>query len=173
MRCPRRDESFGADVRFPGPDEYRPHRGESWPVCSYCGSLDPAHFMQRAAEGARLCPTDKSYKVYIDIPNPRVGKERIVGTANHTVEGWLSPWSERAIRVARETGYRLDESVVSVQIGIEGATETLKFYFPHLSAEQQQRFVELLNARTLNLATPGHFYVLPFFCMRHPKGETA
>jgi hypothetical protein len=38
-----------------------------------------------------------------------------------------------------------------------------KFYFQHLSGAQQQRFIELLNAGTIKLGYPGHFYVRPFF----------
>ena len=38
-----------------------------------------------------------------------------------------------------------------------------KFYYQHLSPEQQERFVELYNTRAMRLAEPGHFYVLPFF----------
>lgn len=40
-----------------------------------------------------------------------------------------------------------------------------KFYFQHLSAEQRQEFVDLLNARTMNIGYPGRFYVLPFFAV--------
>lgn len=39
----------------------------------------------------------------------------------------------------------------------------MKFYFDHFSAEQQNRFLELLNACSLKVGFPGHFYVLPFF----------
>ena len=41
-----------------------------------------------------------------------------------------------------------------------------KFYFQHLDEAQRRAFVELLNAKTLNLAYPGRFYVLPFFVVR-------
>lgn len=40
-----------------------------------------------------------------------------------------------------------------------------KFYFQHLSVEQQARFVELYNAG-MKLTMPGHFYVMPFFMRR-------
>lgn len=43
-----------------------------------------------------------------------------------------------------------------------------KFYFPHLSVEQMKRFVDLVNAKTLRLAFPGHFYVRPFFMAQVP-----
>lgn len=38
-----------------------------------------------------------------------------------------------------------------------------KFYFQHFSEEQKVRFIELLNAKSLQLKAPGHFYRLPFF----------
>jgi hypothetical protein len=79
--------------------------------CSYCGSMDPAIFMQHIEEGGEITPTDKPYKVYVE----RCGQ---------------------------------------------------KFYFEHLSQEQQTRFIELLNQRKLKIAHPGHFYVLPFFIAR-------
>lgn len=39
----------------------------------------------------------------------------------------------------------------------------IKFYFQHLSEEGRKRFIEMMNAGTLNVGVPGHFYVLPFF----------
>lgn len=45
-----------------------------------------------------------------------------------------------------------------VYVGADG-----KFYFSHLSREERQEFVELMNAKKLNIGMPGHFYVLPFF----------
>lgn len=44
-----------------------------------------------------------------------------------------------------------------------------KFYFQHLSVEERKRFIELLNAKKMKLAYPGHFYRMPFFCQRVDK----
>jgi hypothetical protein len=38
-----------------------------------------------------------------------------------------------------------------------------KFYFQHLSPEQQARFIRMMNDHTLILGHPGHFYVCPYF----------
>ena len=38
-----------------------------------------------------------------------------------------------------------------------------KFYFQHLSDEERQRFVDLVNAKKLNIGDPGYFHTLPFF----------
>jgi len=43
-----------------------------------------------------------------------------------------------------------------------------KFYFQHLSVEQKQKFVDLINTKKLNIGYPGHFYVLPFFIVMEP-----
>lgn len=42
----------------------------------------------------------------------------------------------------------------------------IKFYFQHLTVEQQDRFIELVNAKTVHLKEPGYFYVTPYFCSR-------
>lgn len=41
-----------------------------------------------------------------------------------------------------------------------------KIYFQHFDVEQKMRFVEMLNAGTMNIGYPGRFYVLPFFVTR-------
>ena len=37
-------------------------------TCAYCGSLSAEKFMEAVASGAKLIPTDKDYKAYIDTP---------------------------------------------------------------------------------------------------------
>lgn len=41
-----------------------------------------------------------------------------------------------------------------------------KFYFQHLSSEEQTRFIDLVNSKAMKIGIPGHFYVLPFFARR-------
>lgn len=41
--------------------------------------------------------------------------------------------------------------------------KSAKFYFLHLSSEQQAEFIDLHNSRRMTVGYPGHFYVLPFF----------
>lgn len=38
-----------------------------------------------------------------------------------------------------------------------------KFYFQHLSHDDQAKFIELLNNKTMKIGYPGHFYTMPFF----------
>ena len=38
-----------------------------------------------------------------------------------------------------------------------------KFYFQHLSEDEQRHFIELLNLGKVKIGYPGHFYTKPFF----------
>lgn len=49
-----------------------------------------------------------------------------------------------------------------------GGSGGAKFYYQHLSVDQRQEFVRLLNDGTMHVGYPGHFYRLPFFCVRVP-----
>lgn len=43
---------------------------------------------------------------------------------------------------------------------------TLKFYFRHLSCEQKDEFISLLNKGEMVIDYPGRFYVTPYFCVK-------
>jgi hypothetical protein len=61
----------------------------------------------------------------------------------------------------------------------DGSGKRAKFYFLHLSTQQQDEFVELHNSHQMQVGYPGHFYVPPYFTTRvldptHPSpGETS
>ena len=46
-----------------------------------------------------------------------------------------------------------------------------KFYFQHPSLAERRIFIGLLNGGTLCFASPGGFYVLPFFAQSAQKGK--
>jgi len=141
--CPRRFEDGREPLHGEGPDSWRADQ-----TCTYCGSLHPDVFMERAEAGdVRLSPTDKDYKVY-------VGNQ---GGAAFAMT------------------YRKDCRGAPTCTGPDDCThwvteerQETKFYFQHLSEAQQRRFVELHNAKPprLHLDYPGHFYRLPFFMRR-------
>jgi hypothetical protein len=81
--------------------------------CSFCGSLSPESLFEAITLGETLTPTDKSYKVYVEICGRRE-----------------------------------------------------KFYFQHLSKDEQERFIDMLNAGSVTIGFPGYFYQLPFFATR-------
>lgn len=62
--CPRRAEGPKADEL--GADHWEVTDGYS--ACSYCGSLHPETALDLLASRARLTPTDKDYKAYIEVP---------------------------------------------------------------------------------------------------------
>ncbi len=155
FQCPRRAESpFGSSPQFKRDNDYDP----SDDSCLYCGSLNSDTFMARLEAGdVRLGSTDKSYKVYIENAEGAKFKQtyrdcprdkEIIGEAGnkYMVSSCAGP-DACTHRVTRETN-------------------STKFYFQHLSAEQQGRFIELLNAKKIRFQDDYSFYVLPFFCKR-------
>jgi hypothetical protein len=111
--------------------------------------------------GAELGPTDKSYKVYVSRPNPIAGQIIRIGSdsgpafdrAGMPTRADLTPDEIKANHYTRDI------------MGPASSVTNEKFYFRHLSNDQRQRFVELLNAKRVKIGYPGHFYVLPFFCV--------
>jgi hypothetical protein len=137
MQCPRMAES-GIPGALGAAFQYlnKPDDG----TCDYCGSLLPDEFMRRVEAGdVTLDPTDKSYKVYVHNDGGQQFKQ-----SYRTDKGDVGMDQTKWEWVCRET-------------------QECKFCFQHLSAEQQQAFVRLLNEKKLKLNYPGHFYRLPFF----------
>jgi hypothetical protein len=134
-------------------------------TCSYCGSISPELLFAAIEAGHTIEPTDKNYKIYVDLPDLRAGEPYVSCAITFDID---------AERVAREKWVPADPEQLKrdgwgssdykwMQVWPRPATRHAKFYFDHLSEDEQTRFVELLNAKKLNLAYPGHFYRLPFF----------
>jgi hypothetical protein len=137
--CPRRGDSLFA--RSSCPDTWRDDD-----TCSWCGSVNPDILMRRLAAGdVEVGPTDKSYKIYLR----NVGGAPFKQTFRNCYAEGEKPTC---------TGPEDCTHWVTREIG-----ET-KFYFQHLSAEQQAAFIELYNSKRMKIGFPGHFYVRPFFC---------
>lgn len=157
--------------------------------CSYDGSLHPDVFMEWLDKpGTTLTPTDKNYKVYIRVASDDTDEMRVVSSTSREQRPgddqgmeYGREWMAYEDAVERYPELRDDyerhlrhiETLGSshpwrhethwVQVGPRGNTREDKFYFEHLSDEQKTKFVEMLNAKKLNLDYPGHFYRLPFF----------
>lgn len=138
-------------------------------ACSYCGSLSPDELFAAIEAGCELGPTDKSYKVYVDLPEPNPDQMRVVSAATSKPDhgNWVQASEEnRAVIEASGWTYREGEWI---QFGAKGPTINAKFYFQHLSEDECMRFVDLFNAKKIKIGSPGHFYVFPFFMKRAPK----
>lgn len=80
--------------------------------------------------------------------------------------GSLQP--ERFLELAR-AGWIVgptDKSYKAYLAEDETSGRQSKFYFQHLSVEQQDEFIELHNAQQIKFGHPGGFYVTPFFAQR-------
>jgi hypothetical protein len=134
-------------------------------TCSYCGSISPATLFAAIEAGFEVGPTDKNYKVYVDLPNPHAGEPCIDGGAN------FKPGYDDYVLVTEENKSSLPRRGMEarvgsyVHVGVESARLHAKFYFQHLDVEERKRFVELLNAKKIKIGYPGYFYQLPFFCV--------
>ncbi len=140
MNCPRREEV----PEYPGmkkSDVWEKRGGLR--CCSFCGSLHPDDFMDALEKRRSIATTSKNYKVYVMLPNPRVGKRYVMST-----ESRLDIFG---LRINKKT------------YGREGAILQTKFYFQHLSDEQQRRFIELANEKALVFEGGFGFSVPPFF----------
>lgn len=139
-------------------------------TCSYCGSIKPEDFLKAVEDGLKITPTDKSYKAYIDFPP--TGVERVMGSAWSKEQPYIGGWIEATPEVCAKFNYEPwgqdskfhDGEKHWVTTGVDSVI-TKKFYFQHLSEDQRAEFVELYNAKKFNFAFPGHFYVMPFFCV--------
>lgn len=163
--------------------------------CPWDGSMHPDEFMAYLEKpGTRLTPTDKNYKVYIDVESGEPEQmRRVSSTTRKTRPGdengmeygrqWMT-WEE-AVELHPELreeyeqhlrhvaslapSHRWHTETTWIQVDTRGDRRESKFYFEHLSDVQKQRFVELLNEGKLNLREPGYFYARPFFIARESR----
>lgn len=140
------------------------------PIGRYCpwdGSMHPDEFMAYLREpGTELEPTDKNYKVYITVTAEAAGEDpnekHVISARNHggPEDGWVEVGDEEREAMKRD-GWQSEYAYI--QFSSRGDTRSSKFYFEHLSDEQKEEFVELINKKKVKIGYPGHFYNLPFF----------
>lgn len=136
-------------------------------TCSYCGSISPEMLFKAIEDGCELGPTDKDYKVYVDLIEPEPDKLKIVSAVNFDIdeerrkkEGWV-PADKARMRAEGWGG-----EYQWMRLVRQGPIRHAKFYFQHLTKEEQHRFIDLLNTKKVKIGAPGHFYRLPFFAVR-------
>jgi len=124
MRCGRRDE-IGAQgsFNFPAEDEWRDRDGHQ--VCSYCGSLSPDELFAAIEAGCELDPTDKNYKVYVDLPNPKVGQPCVIGSSSGPAFNPFGEPNQPDLTDAEKAAGRYQREIM----GHESPNLNMKFYF--------------------------------------------
>lgn len=152
------------------------------PTCSYCGSISQEAFLKAVEQGLQITPTDKNYKVYVEIPNDEPDALRVIGGSN-SKENPIGSFGKSAtycklecdmtdeeFEMAKNQGWLVEDRRQSgrdqtqwICFGPTGAIKHGKFYFDHLDEEGRKRFIELHNNHTMQLAYPGHFYTTPYF----------
>jgi hypothetical protein len=173
VRCGRRSDPFAPD--FPGEDTWR-EGGNPYhmsPTCSYCGSITPEALFAAIEAGHEIGPTDKNYKLYVEVPTADPTALRVTGGSSGGDEppswGERSQWhryadlTDEQRAMLRRDGWGDGEREGWVMIAPVGPTAHGKFYFQHFDGEQQGRFLDLVNAGKVNFGYPGHLYVRPYF----------
>ncbi len=171
--CPRRMSEFGPWERAEGLDQWTTGHGaigqdRVGPSCSFCGSLHPDRFMELVREGWVVEPTRKSYKANLSEP---VTDEQGAARRNRWME------ADAIARAIRELGERDGKTPAQIQADLDRewterqepllqGERSAKFYYQHLSDEQQAEFIELVNSDRIAIGYPGYFYRLPYFCRR-------
>lgn len=167
--CPRRMGEFGPWSREEGQDTWMPGRslGRREAVglsCSFCGSLHPDRFMELVREGWIVGPTDKNYKAYLGRAATAEEKaQRKTDWLDSLTTRMAASVAERSAKTPEQIRAELAEAYDRDHAGPEPCGQEAKFYFQHLSVEQQQEFIELHNAHRMKIGYPGRFYVWPFF----------
>jgi len=166
--CPRRfepEKSPNGEMK----DHWRAESQSGLTSCAYCGSLDPEFFLKLVEEGCLVIPTDKTYKAYLEVPNPKAGELYVSSVAycdpsevRNLRPSMVRATAEEHSEILESSGWTLKEDMY-IDIVPRPAVLNRKFYFQHLDSTQKDRFLELLNSGVMKVSLPGYFYILPYF----------
>jgi len=152
--CPRKSEAT-LSSQIDHVSHWREDR-----TCSYCGSIAPAFLFESIEINCQIGPTDKNYKIYVDLIEPNPEELQVVGVSTDKKFG--DGWTTADMEILKSQGFN-GGSYKSMRLAPRGSTRHGKFYFQHFSKEECHRFIDLMNNGKLNIGYPGHFYVLPYF----------
>jgi hypothetical protein len=174
---------LGPWERAEGLDEYRPDHGIIGQVrgCTFCGSMEPGDFLEAVKDGAEIGPTDKSYKLYVQQPNPdpdrlhpMSGSHSASPHSTLTELRWEDMTEEQAAEARRVFGGGDDGPHYEwIGFGTRPHIDS-KFYTQHLSPEQGREFYELWQTGRVRWGYPGGPYrplYLPGLVDAAPKEE--
>lgn len=127
-------------------------------TCSWCGSLQPARFMELAGQGWIVLPGDTDDQAGI-------GEPATSAQAARSKAGWLAArgvpaaCGRRAAAIARAAEREWEEHGAPLAPGARQG----EVRFLHLSAAHRAAFARLHDTGKLAIGFPGAFYVTPWF----------
>ena len=143
-----------------GPFKFDPPHWREDGTCSHCGGCKPSIILEAVRNGAEVEPTDKSYKIYVEIPDPNEGQVRVVSTMNFTPEDY-DPAERGYVKAdpakLKESGWH-SEGVEWMQLAPRGPLMRVKCYLNHFGESQALEFVRLIESGKMKISYPGHFY---------------
>jgi hypothetical protein len=74
----------------------------------------------------------------------------------------------KAFFEAIQEGKEIEPTDKSYKVYVK-TTQFAKFYFQHLSNEDQDKFIKLVNDKQIKIGFPGYFYTTPYFCQKIEK----
>ena len=125
-------------------------------TCSHCGGIKPSIALKAIVEGAQVVPTDKSYKIYVDIPNANPDELRVVSVISHDPDD-PENWKPADPVLLKRDGWGA-ERAKWMQLVPRGPVKQTKCYLNHFSESQALEFVKLVETGKMKMGYPGHFY---------------
>lgn len=145
---------------------------DGYRACNYCGSMHPDDLFVAIEAGAMITGTDKNYKIYVDAPSRDPSTPRIVSASNDEEEptwGSKGDWqrvTDENRAMMKSQGWGTGRDYKWIMVCPIGPSTHCKFYYEHFDDAQQQRFIDLYNAKKINLEPMFGLYVSPFFASR-------
>jgi hypothetical protein len=132
--------------------------------CPKCGSILEPEFWEDIDKGAKLVPTEKSYKTYVKNYNPLSGKLACLTSSNSAFGNSQILTPDIAATISWEPNQNPNELLGKhVRVSIHPAYIRKPFYFWHLSEEGKDKFRRFLKENRFSLDYPNYFPVTPFF----------
>lgn len=157
--CPRRIADGMADpgsmFKHAGVDLDTYQKRDGHKHCSYCGSLSGVEFLAAVEAGVEVGPTDKSYKLYMDLPRNSTAPV-VLSSTNRLDDPSYTRYED--LTVAQRKAVTMTEPEQWAYSFHVPATTHEKFYTHHFSEEQGWAFWDLHIAGSVNWGYPGYPY---------------
>jgi len=124
--------------------------------------MHPEDFFAAITSGHMLIGTDKNYKVYVEVPHPFAGKIIAVGSESGPAFDAEGKPNKDDLTLLEKARGRYDRKIM----GTAPAMTQAKFYWQHLDEAGMDRFIELYNAKKINLEPRFGLYRAPFFATK-------